>query len=67
MIECPFAVGDRVHDDVTGKEDVIVGITYSEGFTNGNRNCNQSGNWGIWLQDTKVYKGGRQDWEVSKV
>lgn len=49
-----FKVGDKVHDDLTGKEARIVRIE-----------TDSLGNVGIWL-DSEYLAGGRHPWEVSE-
>lgn len=59
------AVGDTVHDDLTGKEAVVVGIEYRNGVKDGD-NQNHFHCWAIWLGNDYV-GGGRHPWEVTAI
>lgn len=50
-----FAVGEKVLDDLTKKEHVILKIT-----------VDNNGNEGIWI-DSLYLEGGRHPWELSKL
>lgn len=61
-----FNIGERVFDDLTSKAVTIIGITYSEGYINGNLFSYQAKNVGYWVNDN--YLGnGRHPWELSKL
>lgn len=65
-IETEFSVGDKVWDDLTGKEAEIIGISFSNGYTEGNKYRCAMETVGYWL-DNDYLSGGRHPWEISKL
>jgi len=63
-IKTEFSVGDIVFDDLQGKEAKVIGISFSTGFTDGNKFRNSADTVGYWL-DNDYLGGGRHPWEVS--
>lgn len=58
-----FDVGDKVMDGLTGKTTTIIGVSYSNGYVNGNRNVSYLRAIGYWI-DSDYLGGGRHPWEV---
>lgn len=63
-----FKVGEKVHDDLTGKTVEVIGISYQHG-----RKPDQPGfalhTVGYWIapEDNPHCGGGRHPWEISKL
>jgi len=62
----PFIVGEKVIDDLICKEQTVIGISYSHGFVNGDKKCNNCHCWGIWI-DSDYLDGARHPWELTKL
>lgn len=60
-----FKVGDVVHDDLTGKDAVVIGISYHHGTTS-NSLAEALHTVGYWLNNDYL-GGGRHPWELSKI
>lgn len=65
-IETEFDVGEIVWDDLLGKNTKIIGISFSSGYTLGNRYRNSADTVGYWVDSTYL-DGGRHPWELGKV
>lgn len=59
-------VGTRVIDDLTGEEATIIGVSFTEGYMNGNKLRRSIGAIGYWL-DNDYINGGRHPWEISEI
>lgn len=62
----PFEVNEKVIDDLTGKKHTVIGISYSHGYVDGDKHCNNCHCWGIWI-DSDWLDGARHPWELSKM
>lgn len=58
-----FGVGEKVWDDLTGKEATVVGVQACFGTCDGQRYSGLV--IGYWLDNDHVH-GGRHPWEISK-
>lgn len=63
-IETEFSVGDLVFDDLTGKVVKVIGISFSDGYTNGDLVNEKFRTIGYWI-DSPYLSGGRHPWEIS--
>ena len=62
-----FEVGEEVFDEVTGKEAIVIGISFARGCV-GNLYIDQSDNLGYWLKlDKDDFDGARFPWELLKI
>ena len=61
----PFKVGERVIDDLTKEEAIVIGIEYKEGKRRGDVESSM-GCWAVWI-DNPYVGGGRHPWEVSSL
>ena len=61
-----FEVGEKVFDDLTAKEAVIVGISFARGFVKEDRLCNNQDCLVYWV-DNDYLGGGRHPWELTKL
>jgi hypothetical protein len=60
-----FKVGDVVHDDLTGHEAIVIGVSYENGTVN-HRLAEAIHTVGYWLNNDYL-GGGRHPWEISKI
>ena len=65
MINLPFVTGQKVFDDLTGKEATVIGVTFQNGRKY-DKNITQMGCFGIWLNNDYVGRG-RHPWEISEL
>jgi len=65
-IETEFNIDEKVFDDLTGTEAIIIGITFSAGYTEGNLLRNSCNCIGYWLNN-QYLEGSRHPWEITKL
>lgn len=57
--------GTKVIDGLTGKDAVIVGVTFQDGTHPDRPNVSAAQTVGYWL-DNEYLSGGRHPWEVTE-
>jgi len=64
-----FKVGEKVHDDLTGKTVEIIGISYQHGKKSVNDNGFALHTVGYWVspEENPHCGGGRHPWELGKL
>jgi len=65
-IKTTFDKDEEVYDTLTQQKSKIIGITFSHGFTKGNKYRDSIETIGYWL-DNDWLDGGRHPWEISKL
>jgi hypothetical protein len=64
-INLPFFVGEKVHDNLTGKETVVIGVEYFDGRKY-KSDIEQISSVEIWIDDDFL-NGIRHPWEINKL